>query len=198
MSVETAAPTTSVEELHKLKGPDLHDLCDAADAAIVDGGGFGWLEPPARQVMESYWQGVLLIPDRRVFVARLDGVIAGSGQLVRPPRNAEASALSCQMTTFFLAPWARGHGLAVDLLAAIEEAAAKEEFKLLNLDVRETQTRAIQIYEQRGYVRWGTHPHYVFVDGHWLTGYYYYKDLNGGLTSGAARGPRAVPEGSGS
>ncbi|HLS68097.1 MAG TPA: hypothetical protein VK035_02055 [Kiloniellales bacterium] len=28
---------TRVEQLDKLHGPDLHDLCDAADAAIVDG-----------------------------------------------------------------------------------------------------------------------------------------------------------------
>ena len=179
MSVEAAVPSTEVQELNEFKGPDLHDLCDAAEAAIIDGGGFGWLQPPPREVMESYWRGVLLIPDRRVFVGRLDGVIAGSGQLVRPPRNNEASALSAQLTTFFFAPWARGHGLAAMLLEAVEKAAAADGFKLLNLDVRETQGRAIQLYEQKGYLRWGTHPCYVSVEGRWLTGYFYYKDLGG-------------------
>ncbi len=48
----------------------------------------------ARDVMETYWRGVLLVPERTLFVGRLDGVIAGSAQLVRPPRNNEAQAHS--------------------------------------------------------------------------------------------------------
>ena len=61
------------------------------------------------------------------------------------------------------------------------EAAAREAgLKVLNLDVRETQARAIQVYEQAGFVRWGTHPRYAFVEDRWLTGYYYSKDLTAG------------------
>ncbi len=170
---------TAVGELTEFLGTDLHDLCDAADAAIVDGGGFGWLVPPLREIMESYWKGVVLIPDRRLFVARLDDTIAGSGQLVRPARNNEANALCATLTTNFIAPWARGHGLAAKLLALIEKAALADGFAVLNLDVRETQQRAIQLYEQQGYQRWGSHPHYAFVEGHWVAGCYYYKTLTG-------------------
>ncbi len=50
---------------------------------------------------------------------------------------------------------------------------------MLNLDIRETQERAIQVYEQAGFKRWGTHPNYAFVEGKWLKGYYYSKDLRG-------------------
>ena len=46
----------------------------------------------------------MLVPDRALFVARLDGVIAGSAQLVRPTRNNEAQAHSAQLTTSFVAP----------------------------------------------------------------------------------------------
>ena len=53
---------------------DLQDLCDATIDAIEAGGGFGWLSPPPRDTLERYWQGLMLIPDRRVFVARLDGL----------------------------------------------------------------------------------------------------------------------------
>ena len=60
---------------------DLQDLCDATVDAINAGGGFGWVSPPPRDTLERYWQGPLLIPDRRVFIARLDGLIAGSVQL---------------------------------------------------------------------------------------------------------------------
>ena len=101
-----------VERLTAFGTSDLHDLCDAADAAILDGGGFGWLAPPPRHLMETYWKGVLLVPERQLHVARLDGTIAGSAQLQRTPKNNEAQALVGQVTTVFLAPWARGYGLA--------------------------------------------------------------------------------------
>lgn len=168
---------TRVERLDEFTGPDLHDLCDAADAAIVDGGGFGWLVPPPRERMENYWRGVLLIPERCLFIGRLDGVIAGSAQLVLPTVNNEATSAVGTLTTFFVAPWARGYGLALRLVQTVEEAARQAGLKVLNLDVRETQARAIQIYGQLGYERWGTNPRYSFVDGQWVKGFYYYKDL---------------------
>jgi ribosomal protein S18 acetylase RimI-like enzyme len=173
----TITPTTSVEEVKVLRGPDLHDLCDAAEDAIEAGGGFGWLQPPSRDVMESYWRGVLMIPDRRLFVGRLDGVIAASAQLVRPPRNNEAQAHSAQLTTSFVAPWARGHGLAKMITVAVEEAARAAGYRVLNLDVRETMGAAIQLYHSLGYKHFGTHPSYARVDGQYVSGLYFYKDL---------------------
>ena len=78
-------PQTAVERLAEFNTGDLHDLCDAAEAAILDGGGFGWLRPPPRHVMETYWKGVLLVPERELFVARVDDTIAGSpSSSVRP------------------------------------------------------------------------------------------------------------------
>ena len=172
-------PDTSVEQVAEFSGPDLHDLCDAAEAAIRDGGGFGWLSPPERHVMEGYWRGVLLVPERDLFVARLDRTIAGSAQLTRPPRYNEAQATVGQLTTSFIAPWARGHGLARMVVLAIEDAARRAGLRVLNLDVRESQSAAIKLYESLGYTRWGTNPHYALVGGSWTTGYYFYKDLNG-------------------
>ncbi|HYG84720.1 MAG TPA: GNAT family N-acetyltransferase [Azospirillum sp.] len=170
--------TVSVDRIdEKLRPADLDDLCDAADAAIRDGGGFGWVEPPPREVMERYWRGVLIVPDRFLFVARLDGVIAGSAQLVRPPRNNEAQAHACQLTTAFVAPWARGHKLARSLTLAVEHEARAMGFGILNLDVRETQQAAIAMYESLGFRRWGTHPYYARVGGRFVAGHYYFKDL---------------------
>ena len=170
-------PDVSVEPVERLKGADMHDLCDAADAAIADGGGFGWLSPPPRLSMETYWKGVLLVPERELLVGRLDRTIAGSAQLVRPARNNEAQARCGQLTTFFVAPWARGHGLARRLVQAVEQAALEADLEILNLDVRETQHAAIQLYEALGYQRWGTHPNYAHTGKRWLTGYYYFKNL---------------------
>jgi len=114
---------TKVEIIDRLTRGDLSDLCQAADDAIRGGGGFGWLTPPLRDVMESYWKGVLLVPDRTLIVGRLDGVIVGSAQLMRPTKNNEAQAHSALLTTSFIAPWARGHGLARMIAVAVEDRA---------------------------------------------------------------------------
>lgn len=173
------ATATAVENLTEFNGTDLHDLCDAAEAAITAGGGFGWLVVPPRQVMEAYWKGVLLVPERELFVARLDRTICGSVQLQRAPRNNEAQTLSSNLTTSFMAPWARGHGLARMLLLAGEAAARAAGLRILNLDVRESQDAAIKLYESLGYRMWGRHPHYALVGDRWVTGLYFYKDLRG-------------------
>ena len=44
----------TVERLTAFRGNDLDDLCDAAEEGIKAGGGFGWLKPPPRPVMEFY------------------------------------------------------------------------------------------------------------------------------------------------
>ncbi len=168
---------TAVERLSEFRGNDLADLCDAAEAAIIAGGGFGWLQPPRRDVMEAYWRGNLLVPGRAVFVGRLDGVIAGAAQLNRPRPNAESQSFAVSVSTFFLAPWARGHGLAPAILDACEELARREAYTVLNLDVRATQERAIQIFEAAGYTRWGVHAKYARVAGEYVEGYFYTKDL---------------------
>ena len=66
----------TIERLTQFGGTDLDDLSEATETAIVEGGGFGWLKPPPRHVLENYWKGVLLIPDRRLVVGRLDGAIS--------------------------------------------------------------------------------------------------------------------------
>ena len=106
-----AGRRVAVERLTQYSGTDLDDLCEATESAIVEGGGFGWLKPPPRQVLENYWKGVLLVPERRLVVGRLDGVIAGSAQLSRAPRNNEAQAFAGTVTSAFVAPWARGRGI---------------------------------------------------------------------------------------
>lgn len=168
---------TSVELVSELPPGDMNDLCDAAEAAIIDGGGFGWLSPPPRDTLEAYWRGVLLIPERILFVGRLDGVIAGSSQLHRPPRNNEAQSFACQFTTSFVAPWARGHGLARDLTQIAETHARGLGFEVLNLDVRETQRAAIRLYEALGFQRFGEHPYYARTTSGYVRGLFYYKTL---------------------
>lgn len=172
-----APPDIRVDLVDRLNTADLNDICDAAEAAIRDGGGFGWLSPPDHDVLEAYWRGVILIPERHLLVGRLDGVIAGSCQILVPTRNNEAQSFACNLTTNFVAPWARGHGLSAKLIEAAEEHARIMGFQVLNLDVRETQIAAIRLYERLGYVRFGSHPHYARVAGRDVAGHFYYKTL---------------------
>ena len=103
----------------------------------------------------------------------------GSAQLVQAPRNNEAQAAIASITTNFVAPWARGHGMARDLTVACEGAARDKGVRFINLDVRETQEAAIQLYESLGYERWGTNPNYAFVGKRSVSGFYYTKRLRG-------------------
>jgi ribosomal protein S18 acetylase RimI-like enzyme len=175
--IEQIKDELAVERIEAFSDDDLHALCEATHAAIIEGGGFGWVRPPERRALESYFRGVLLVPERQVFVARLNETIVGSAQLVRPPRNNEAQAMTVQITTAFLAPWARGHKLARMLLEAAEVRALQDGFAVINIDVRETQTVAIALCETLGYTLWGTHPCYARVDGQFVPGRYYFKDL---------------------
>ena len=170
-------PALLVERLKEFTDDDLHLLCEATDAAIIDGGGFGWVVPPGRRAMEAYFRGVLLVPERELFVARLNGEIVGSAILVRPPRNNEAQAFAANLMHSYIAPYARGHGLARMLTEAVEERARELGYHILNLDVRETQTVAIAMYESHGYVRWGVHPEYALVRGKSIAGLFFYKRL---------------------
>lgn len=172
-----AVPALSVERADALSDSDLADLCEATDAAIIAGGGFGWVEPQGRELLSRHFRGVLMVPERELFVARLDGVVVGSAQLLRPPRNNEAQAFSATLAHVYLAPYARGHGLARLLVQRVEERAASLGHRVLNLDVRATQADAILLFEGLGYTRWGTHPAYARVKGRTVAGHFYTKLL---------------------
>lgn len=167
----------SVEKKTTLTENELGELCAATEDAIRDGIGFNWLTPPMRETLESYWRGVLMVPTRELFVARLDNIIGGSIQLVRPSKSKETSAFAASIEAHFMAPWARGHGLAPMLLDAAEREAAKQGFAVINISVRETQSRALEVYRGHGYTEWGTMPYYEFVNASMVSGHYFYKKL---------------------
>jgi hypothetical protein len=174
---EAPSADAFVERVVEFTDHEMASLCEATDAAIIEGGGFGWVNPPGRRALESYFRGVLLVPERELFVARLSGAVVGSAHLVRPARNNEAQAFAAQMMHSFIAPYARGHGLARMLTLGVEERARELGYHVLNLDVRETQDAAIRLYESLGYTRWGVHPDYALVRGKVTRGFFYYKRL---------------------
>jgi ribosomal protein S18 acetylase RimI-like enzyme len=167
----------TIDIVETLAPADLNDLCDATDAAVEAGGGFGWIAPPAREVMERYWKGVTVVPERHLLLARMDGIVCGAVQLVEPSRHNEAQAFSAQLLAAFIAPWARGRGAGRQLTEMAEKLAKDMGYKVLQLDVRDTQEAAIHLYEKMGYKRWGINPAYAQVDGRIISGYYYSKTI---------------------
>ncbi|MEX1037000.1 MAG: GNAT family N-acetyltransferase [Sneathiella sp.] len=168
-----------IEAITEFDAADLGDLCEAAEEAILDGNGFGWLTPPRRSVQENFWKGVLTVPVRELYCARLEGRIVGSGQLVKPFPNNEAGGHIAQVATFFIAPYARGYGLAIGLLAVIENSAKEQGFKILEVDVRETQSAAISLLEASGYEKWAVKKNYAWNGERYVDGYYYKKEVAG-------------------
>lgn len=170
--------TTRVERIAEFRHADLEELCSATEDAIRDGIGFNWVIPPGSDVLEAYWRGVLIVPDRVLFVARLEGTLAGSVQLIKPGITKETSSFCATIEAHFVAPWARGHGLAKMLLEAVEREARTQGFSVIKLSVRETQEHAIKLYEDHGYVQWGTLPYYEFVNAQMIAGRFYYKNVD--------------------
>ena len=170
-------PKINASKATSLNKIDLQELCDATEEAIAADGGFGWVNPPVRKKLEDYWKGVLLIPERVLIIGKLDNIIAGSVQLIKPAKNNEAQAHLCNLSTFFISPWGRGYGLAKEVYQKAEKEAKNQGFKVITLEVRETQQRAIQIYEQAGFIKCGINPKSAFVEKKFISGLYYYKEL---------------------
>ncbi len=170
-------PIIKIGTIKQFDANDLNNLCDATELAIKDGIGFNWLTPPDRDVLENYWQGAMMIPQRVLIGAWLDGVLCGSIQLLKPAKSKETSYFCANIEAHFIAPWARGHRLASQLLECAEREAAISGYTVIRLNVRSTQERAIKLYQEHGYVEWGVLPCYEFVAGDMLAGHFFYKKI---------------------
>ena len=159
-------PKIEAKFISTLNNTDIEELCDATEDAILVDGGFGWINPPQRKKLVDYWKGVLLVPERMLIVGK-----------IKPSRSNEAQSHLCNLTTFFIASWARGFGLAKMLIQEAEKEAKKNRFTIITLEVRETQKRAIQIYNQAGFKKSGENPKSVLINDKYYSGYYFYKEL---------------------
>ena len=176
-AMKNSKPILNVGLLEEFKPGEIQELCKSTEEAITAGIGFSWINPPPRIELEKYWKGVLLVPSRSLLIGKLDGVVAGSLQLVFPLKSNESSAFSASIDTHFVAPWARGNGLAKMLLESGEELARIKGYSQILLEVREKQEIAISVYELGGYIRWGKLPTYHKIGEQKIAGYFYYKNL---------------------
>jgi RimJ/RimL family protein N-acetyltransferase len=176
--IENKGPRLSVDEVITLDNVDILELCEATRLAILAHEGFNWISPPPENTLESFWKGVITIPERTLIIARLDGQIAGCCQMVRPPKNNEAGAFRGNLETFFLAPWARGHNLAKTMLQKAEDVARAQGCRTLESHMAADQHAAIAICEWIGMTRWGIKERYAMINDVFVPGYYYSKDLD--------------------
>ena len=166
-----------VETLHSISDLDLADLCNITEQAIRAGGGFGWLKVPPRKVLNKYWTGLVVVQSRILVVGRLNNAIAGTLQLGLQSPNNEAQKDIATITSHFVAPWARGYGLAKNMIDYAETKAKENSILCIQLDIRETQEAAIQLFKSKGYEQWGTNPSYAQIEGNIIKGLYFYKNI---------------------
>ena len=169
--------TIKVERLKSISDLDLADLCNITEQAIKAGGGFGWLKVPPRETLNKYWKGLVVVQNRILIVGRLNDAIAGALQLSLQPLNNEAQKNIININSHFVAPWARGYGLAKKMIDSGEIIAKENQISCVQLDIRETQDAAIQLFKSKGYKRWGENPNYALVDGKTIKGLYFYKEI---------------------
>ena len=166
-----------VEILKSISNIDLADLCNITEQAIKAGGGFGWLKVPPRETLKKYWNGLVIVKNRILIVGRLNNAIAGALQLALQPLNNEAQKNIINITSHFVAPWARGYGLAKNMIDFAEITAKENSANCIQLDIRETQEAGIQLFRSKGYNEWGTNPNYAYVEGKQIKGLYFYKNI---------------------
>ena len=176
--MESIKHNIKVYKVISFKPGELEELTTASRDAINAGMGFGWNNPPSEEKLKAYWKGVLLVPNRWLFVGKFDDVIAGSVQVVRANSSNEAAFFRVSIDAHFVATWARGHGLARSLLEEAEKESINNGITHIILDVRNEQKSAIKLYEQMKYIKWGDMPIYHKLgSGKIVSGSYYFKEL---------------------
>ena len=149
----------SVDNIETLTDVDLADLCNITEQAIKAGGGFGWLRVPTRYILTDYWTKRTNDKYIKLIVGRLNCVIAGTLQLAYEAPNIESRKNIARIRRQFVAPWARGYGLAKTMIDYTEQIAKEDNIKSLQLAVRETQDAAIKLFTGKNYTKSVSYTH---------------------------------------
>lgn len=180
-NIQSSKANLKAEVIDSLNSMDMKDIVEATVSAMSENEGFNIGNQTTGHDQSdkiiAYWEGVLLVPERKLIVGRLDGVIAGAAQLLLPSNSNNTSQFSCQIDNLFTATWARGYGLSNMMLELAENKAQALGKSLMKLSVRETRASAIALFEKRGYVMWGYLPKYELHHGEIVGGNFYYKEL---------------------
>ncbi|MCT6879550.1 MAG: GNAT family N-acetyltransferase [Commensalibacter sp.] len=172
-------PQIQIDQVTEFQNEDdLHALCEALDAYILGGGYYKWIKnPPPRHLMENYLRGVLLVPEKILFIARLDGNIVGSCELKLPRKEKNSPHIGAFIDLFGIAPYARNVGVEALMLTKAEQTITQAGYPIVNIVIDETQQFNFDFYLQKGYIHWATHPYYRRIEGQIVKGLFLYKSF---------------------
>jgi GNAT superfamily N-acetyltransferase len=140
----------------------LEALAAVLHASVHAGASVSFVLPFSIQGARAFWRDKVLpgvrSGGRRVLIARVDGEIAGTVQLLldTPPNQAHRA----EVAKMLVHPTARRRGVARALMTALEEMARSEGRTLLTLDTV-TGGAAEPLYRSMGYVLVGVIPRYA-------------------------------------
>ena len=107
-------------------------------------------------------------PGSAFIVAYVDDQAIGCGALRRhDPAAGEVKRM-------FVLPEYRGRGIAMTILAAIEQEAVRAGYRVMRLETGDRQPNAVRVYERAGYRR--SAPYGVYVN--WVGSLCFIKDLD--------------------
>ena len=141
---------------------DLEMLADVLHAVVHDGAGVSFVVPFSTEEARAFWDRTVApgvrAGTRRVLVARQDGRIVGTVQLVLdvPPNQRHRA----EVVKLLVHPAMRRRGIARALMLALERLAAAERRTLLTLDTW-TGGAAERLYLSLGYVAAGSIPRFA-------------------------------------
>ena len=113
---------------------------------------------------EAFLKAIEKSSDNVMFVAKIDGRIAGNASLSRLPRrmNHRGDFAVSVLKEY----WNQGVGS--QLLQAILEFAKENDFEMIDLQVRSDNLHAVHVYEKFGFEKVGTHPAFFKLDGEYI------------------------------
>lgn len=174
----TLPPKIQIEQIVSLDNEEeLHALCETLEASIIEGYHCKWTKPPPRHFIESHFKGVLLVPEKLLLIARLDGNIVGICEINTPSKQGDSCDIAVKIDIFAVAPYALNIGVEQRLLSKMEQVVSQLGFPIINITIDETQKRVLQFYLQNEYVHWATHPYYQRIDGQIVKGLFLYKSF---------------------
>jgi len=137
-------------------------LGDILQACVAAGASVNFIEPFTAADAQAWWRATVLPAlargERRLLVAREDGTLLGTAQLViiGIPNQCHRAEVSKMLVH----PRARRRGVARALMHALEDVARAEGRSLLTLDTV-SDSPAQRLYESVGYAIAGVIPRYA-------------------------------------
>jgi GNAT superfamily N-acetyltransferase len=118
----------------------------------VGGAGDAWTAEN-RPAYERGFRAIAANPSIELYVARRDGAVVGTIQVLFSPHIGGHGGLRCILESVFVSAGARGQGVGAAMLAKAEERARSRGATLITLASSAKRVNAHRFYEQHGYVK---------------------------------------------